>query len=260
MPIVTLITDLGNKDFYLSTVKAALYREQVDLDVVDITHHIARYDISQAAFVLKNVMHHFPAGTILIIGVSSKSTDNIRHLAFDYDGQKIICADNGFFSLIAEKKADLIVELNLTLDTDFKNFPLRDLYTKAATHICRGGTLEVIGKRTEVFERRTMFQPAIGDGFIKGVVAYVDHYGNAVTNIHKNLIKQVGKGRTFLIGFTQKGYDIDRIDERYDDSSEAERIALFNSAGYLEIAIVHGKASQLLGLELGATVIMTFDD
>ena len=72
--------------------------------------------------------------------------------------------------------------------------------------------------------------------------------------------KEKEKKKFYIDTLTSIGYDIDRIDERYDDSSEAERIALFNSAGYLEIAIVHGKASQLLGLELGATIIMTFDD
>ncbi|GAB5540011.1 MAG: SAM-dependent chlorinase/fluorinase [Salibacteraceae bacterium] len=259
MPIVTLITDLGTSDFYLSMVKAKLLSEKTQFEIVDISHDVAQFDIAQAAFVLKNVMEHFPAGTIHLMGVATGSTDHTRHLAIEYNGQYIITADNGFFSLIAEKQPDLIVELRMNLDTDFKNFPLRDLYTKAAAHILRGGTLEVIGKRTDDYLNRTMFQPTIGDGYISGVVAYVYNYGNAITNIHQSLIKQVGKGRDYLIGFTQKGYELHSIEERYEDTSEGDRVAIINSAGYLEIAIMHGNASQLLGLERGETVIISFD-
>jgi S-adenosylmethionine hydrolase len=42
---------------------------------------------------------------------------------------------------------------------------------------------------------------------------------------------------------------IDRISESYADVQPGEKLALFNSAGYLEIAINKGNAAGLFGLK-----------
>ena len=42
---------------------------------------------------------------------------------------------------------------------------------------------------------------------------------------------------------------IDKISETYADVNEGEKLALFNSAGYLEIAINKGNAAGLFGLQ-----------
>ena len=35
MPLLTLTTDLGTKDHYLASLKAAIYNQDKDLDVID---------------------------------------------------------------------------------------------------------------------------------------------------------------------------------------------------------------------------------
>lgn len=259
MPIITLTTDLGTNDFYLSTVKAKILSQFPDIQIIDISHSIDKFNIAEASFMLKSAMSDFPKDTIHLVGVGEQSIDSIRHLGIRYKDQYLICADNGFFSLIANQHADLMVEIQMNIDTDILTFPTRDLYVPAALHLARGGTLEVIGKRTEEFQKRSLIQPVTGDGYIKGMVIYVDDYGNAISNITRELFKSVGKGREFLIGFIHKGYEINSIDQRYSDSSEGDRLAMFNSAGYLEIAINHGHAANLLGLHKGETIIISFD-
>ena len=56
------------------------------------------------------------------------------------------------------------------------------------------------------------------------------------------------KGRSFRIVF-KRDEQIDRISESYADVGEGEKLALFNSAGYLEIAIQKGNAAGLFGLQ-----------
>lgn len=254
------MTDLGYGDYYLSMIKAKIYSQDIDCQVLDISHEIEKFNLAEAAFVLKSVMSSFPKGTIHIIGVSPGAVDEGRHLAFSYLNQYIITADNGFFSLIADHHPDMVVELNLKLETDDVNFPTRDLYAPAAALLARGVTLEVIGNQITDHQRLAMLQPVIGDGYIKGSITFVDNYGNAISNISKELFSRIRKNRTFIIGFVQQGYDMNHIDIRYSDASEGDRLALFNSSGLLEIAINHGNASNLLGLEKGETIIISFDD
>lgn len=260
MSIITLTTDLGNNDFYLASLKAKIYAQLPGATIVDISHHIEPFHIATAAFVLKSVMGDFPKNTIHIAGVGNRSVDDVRHLGISYLDQYILTADNGFFSLIASQSPGMMVELDVKPETDVLTFPIRDLYAPAAVHLARGGTLEMLGRRTEEYVKRALIQPVTGPDYLKGVVIYVDHYGNAISNITTDLIRQVGKGREFLIGFTQKGYEIDRISKRYSDVVESERLALINSAGHLEIAINQGHAANLLGLNAGETIIMSFYD
>ena len=76
----------------------------------------------------------------------------------------------GLFSLIADHHPDLVVELTLNVDTDNLNFPARDLYAPAAIHLARGGTLEVIGRRTEFTNKKLNWEPIFGDDYIKGTI------------------------------------------------------------------------------------------
>lgn len=260
MPIITLISDLGNKDFYLSSVKGKIYGQLENIQIVDINNNVDQFNIAQAAFVLQNVFNDFPKDTIHLVGVGSGSVDQFPHLGIRYKNQYIIAPDNGFFSLIAEQKPDLMVELTQKLDTDQLTFPLRDVYAPAACHLARGGTLEVIGRRVESFERRTLMQPILNQEYIRGMVVYVDSYGNALTNITRDMLKAQARDRSFMIGFREADYGIETISKRYSDVSEGDRLALFNTAGYLEIALNQGHASNLLGLKIGELIIIEFYD
>jgi S-adenosylmethionine hydrolase len=67
-------------------------------------------------------------------------------------------------------------------------------------------------------------------------------------NITKEAFELQQKGRKFKIVF-KRDEVIDTISEHYADVPEGEKLALFNSAGYLEIAINKGNAAGLFGLQ-----------
>lgn len=260
MPIITLTTDLGYSDFYLASLKAKILTQFPEVQLVDISHGVQKYNIAEAAFMLNSVLQDFPKDTVHIVGIGTSSVDDITHLGIRFKNQFILAPDNGFISLIADQHPDLVVELTMNIDTDFLAFPARDLYAPAAVYLSKGGSLEVIGRRTEDYLKRALIQPMTGNEYIKGMVTYVDDYGNAITNITQDLFKTIGKGREFLIGFIQKGYELDRLSKRYGDAPEGDRLAMFNSTGYLEIAINQGHAANLLGLVKEEIVIISFFD
>lgn len=258
MPVITLTTDLGLNDYYLALVKAKILSQLPDAQIIDISHSINPFDIAEAAYVLKTILKEFPKDTIHIVAVGTQAVDDIRHLGIRYKESYILTADSGLFSLIADQHPDLVVELQMKVDSDVLMFPARDLYAPASVFLANGGTLEVIGRRVENLVERLSVKPTVGLDYIKGAVIYVDSYGNAITNIESSLIKSIGKGREFHIGFVLKGYEMTDIKKRYSEVTEGDRLALINSAGHLEIAINQGHAANLLGLHKGAVVIMTF--
>lgn len=258
MAIITLTSDMGTKDHYVAAVKGAIYSELENAAIVDVTHELPPFEIAQAWFVVRNAYRNFPKGTIHIIGIKPEAVlptnkgghDETVHIAAEYDGHFFIGADNGLFSLIFEHTPDNLVELNFPLDSDDLNFPTKHVFAKAACHLARGGTLEVIGKKMDALKERAIFRPVIDNEVIKGTVIYVDNYGNIITNITKEVFKDGVKGRAFEIGIPDSTHSISEISQTYNDVVGGEILALFNATGFLEIALNQGNASGLLGLKL----------
>ncbi len=276
MAIITLTTDFGEKDHFAGAVKGTIYSEIENIRIVDISHSISPFHIAEAAYIIKNAYKCFPKGSIHIIGIDSELTPENKHLAVLLDDHYFICANNGILSLIAsEIKPEKIVEINIhnTVET---NFPVLDVFVRVAAHISRGGTLEVIGKSMENLAYLKDVEPYVNSekNQIIGHVLYIDNYGNVVTNISRKLFDNVGKGREFVINARTARFQ--KIYETYSDAinfkvnkekreEDGKKLAIFNSAGYVELAIYKsnpstvGSASTLFGLELRNSITINFE-
>lgn len=274
MSLITLTTDFGIKDHFVGAVKGAIYSELPDAKIVDITHHITPFNITETAYLLKNTYKSFPEKTIHIIGVDSELSTENKHIAVQLDNHYFICPDNGLISMItSDIKPTKIVEINIH-DRIKTSFPVLDVFVKVASHIARGGSLSIIGKEIKSYKNSIEIQTKVTKDAIVGSVIYTDNYGNVITNIDKKLFKSVGKGRNFII--TAKRYTFTKIYDRYNEivnysaskkerNNDGEKLALFNSSGFIEIAIYRsnlntvGGASNLLGLGYRDTITIEFE-
>lgn len=274
MAFITLTTDFGTKDHFVGAVKGAIYSELADAKIVDITHEISPFNITETGYILKNAYKCFPEGSIHIIGVDSELSNENKHIAMELDNHFFVCADNGLISMIAsEIKPKKIVEINIH-DRIATSFPVLDVFVKVACFIARGGNLTVIGKEISEYKKLIEIQPKVNQNQnqIIGGVLYIDNYGNVITNISKKIFQEIGKGRDFKLNASR--YSFKKIFNKYNEvvgqnsinsrQFDGNKLALFNSGGYLEIAIYRsnlktvGSASSLLGLEYRDPIIIDF--
>ncbi|HML85975.1 MAG TPA: SAM-dependent chlorinase/fluorinase, partial [Bacteroidales bacterium] len=151
-----------------------------------------------------------------------------------------------------------IFEIDIPGNTDYYTFPTRDLFTKAAIHIAKGGSLFELGDQLNKLYEKVPFQPATTENAIIGKAIYIDRYENIFTNISSALFKSVGKNRKFTIEFSASRYKLDSICSAYSDAHDGDILALFSTTGLLEIAINHGNAASLLGLQVDDTIRIQF--
>lgn len=274
MALITLTTDFGTKDHFVGAVKGAIYSELADARIVDITHEISPFNITETAYILKNSYKSFPEGTIHIVGVDSELSADNKHIALELDNHFFVCPDNGLISMIAsEINPTKIVEINIH-DRIESSFPVLDVFVQVACFIARGGNLTVIGKEIFDFKKLIEIQPKVNQAKnqIIGGVLYIDNYGNIITNISKKMFHDIGKGRKFKMNASR--YSFTKIFNRYNEIKgnnpkdslqfDGSKLALFNSAGFLEIAIYRsnlntvGGASTLLGLAYRDPIIIQF--
>lgn len=264
MSIITLTSDMGIKDFYLASIKGAIYKALPEAKIVDITHHITPFDIAQAAFIVKNTYPDFPENTIHIISVDPEPNINSHHLAIYKDGQYFIGNDNGVFSLLFDEQPEKIYKLTPPPSIGSSSFPSKSTFVWAATLLAQGSRLEDIGERTDSYKMRVAFRPVIEADLIKGTVIFIDGYGNVITNIDRKLFESVREGRKFVLYFRGENYGINKISETYNEVPPGEKLAIFGAGDFLEIAINKGVegsgggANKLFGLKLNDIVRIEF--
>jgi S-adenosylmethionine hydrolase len=167
-----------------------------------------------------------------------------------------------------------IVEINIH-DRIESSFPVLDVFVQVACFIARGGNLGVIGKEIESYKKMIEIQPKIDatQTQIFGSVIYIDNYGNVISNISKKLFTEIGKGRKYRV--KARSYTFEKIQQKYNDiinydidedrkHYDGNKLAIFNSAGFIEIAIYRsnlktvGGASTLLGLSYRDSITVEF--
>lgn len=273
MSIITLTTDFGLKDHFVGSLKGKIVSEFPEARIIDISHNISAFNISEASYIIAASYANFPKGTVHLIGVDAERNSENRHIAMQWNDQYFICADNGILSMLTSKiMPQKIVSINihdrLSGTTDM------DVFVTVACHIAKGGLLNVIGKEITKIKEVTELQAVVNDqgNSIKGYIVYIDHFGNVVSNISKKLFLEISKGREYEVVFKSNrlktilpNYSSIVMFDKYPlKSYEGEKLALFNEAGFLEIAIFRsnpetvGSASSLLGLYYRDVITINF--
>ena len=274
MSIITLTTDFGIKDHFVGALKGKIISDFAEARIVDISHHIDLFNVSEASYVIGAAYNSFPKGTVHLIGVDAELTKENKHIAMQWNDHYFICADNGILSILTRKVVpQRIVEINIH-DRLPSGSTAMDVFVTVACHLAKGGSLSVIGREIQSLKETNELKAVVASdqNAIKGYVVYIDHFGNCVTNISQKLVKEVAKGRNFEITFSTKtikavksGYSDFAVNEKFSlKDYEGEKLAIFNEAGYLEVAIYRsnpltvGTARTLLGLKFRDVVNVVF--
>lgn len=274
MSIITLTTDFGLKDHFVGALKGKIISGYAEALIIDISHDIDLFNVSEASYIVGAAYNSFPKNTVHLIGVDAELTRDTRHIAMQWNDHFFICADNGILSMLTQKIVpQKIVEINIH-DRLPEGSSEMDAFVAVACHLAKGGQLSVIGREITAIKEMNELQPIVAADLnsIKGYIAYIDHFGNCVTNIPKKLVKDTARGRDFEITFSTK--TIKTVRGNYSDfvvrepytvkDHEGDKLALFNEAGFLEIAIYRsnpstvGTARTLLGLKFRDVVNVVF--
>lgn len=266
MNIVTLTSDLGTRDYYLASVKAAALRQVKDVTWVDISHHVPPFDMAKGAFVLKNVWRDFPEGTFHIVGVDSDWRADSPYVMVLKEGQYFIGADNGFFSLLFDDEpADAVYTVTMRGDEDL-SFPTKSIFIPVVARFFENKDPEAIGELREDYRHRPSIHPVVEHNNLRGTAIYIDGYGNVVTNITHAIFDEVVGKKDFHIVVRRGDTELNRISRAYNEVDQGEKLAIFTSGGYLEIAINRGVegsgggAADLLGISEGDIIRVEIED
>lgn len=256
IPLVTLTTDFGVSSPYVAQMKGVLLSICPELNLVDITHAIRPQDIAEGAIVLADVTPFFPAGTLHLAVVDPGVGSSRRLLYAEFGTQRYLLPDNGLLTLLAQRSPPrLLIALEnraFWRAEVSSTFHGRDILAPVAAHLCRGISPSDLGPEVDDFIRLPWPQATASHRRVAGQVIYIDSLGNLITNItreHLDLLGSLDDIEITLLGKTICG-----IGATYAASPPGTLIALGDSQGRLEIAMVNGNAAKELAACPGTAV------
>lgn len=245
MAIVTLSSDIGLRDFAVGAIKGQLLSAIPGLTVADISHYLSQTNFPQTAYICQSAIVHYPAETIHLILVNCFETPVKCFLLARYREQWLICPDNGILTMITRSKPDTLLELDCNGAST-----LLDITSSIITYLppLFSQSQRLPGKPANKIIEKYPIRPTLGPDWMDGQILFIDQFENVVINITREEFEEHRKGRTFRFAFN-RGEIIEELSNNYSSVPGTSKLAWFNSAGYLEIAVRHGNIAGLFGLK-----------
>lgn len=261
LPLITLTTDFGLQDGFVGAMKGVILGLCPAAQIVDITHEIPPQNVLAGALTLAGVFRFFPPGTIHLAVVDPGVGTARRPLAARLGDSFFVGPDNGLFTPIyeeAEKNGWPMEFIHLTNQQYFlpnvsPTFHGRDLFAPVAAHLAAGVPLADLGPALRDPLRIPLPRPERISGGWRGHVVAIDRFGNLATDLTADLLAGAADLLVRLGGVEVRG-----LQTAYGERPAGSLVALFDSQGRLEIAVVNGSAAARIGAGLGTIVEAVF--
>jgi S-adenosylmethionine hydrolase len=258
-PIITLTTDYGNNDHLVGTLKGVILKINPDVNIVDITHNVAPYDLLDGALAIGSAYSYFPPRTIHIVVVDPGVGTDRRPLLVSGETQYFVAPDNGVLSLVYDREESLLVRHanveHYYLQPVSKTFHGRDIFAPIAAWLSKGSQAASMGDEITDHKKFAMPKPKTADGVVKGVVLRVDSFGNLVTNFRPEDLPASAL-ETGTVQFKIGSQTVGKLVDTFAKGNPGEVFAYVGSNGFVEFGINRGNACKALAAGRGVPVVL----
>jgi S-adenosylmethionine hydrolase len=266
--IITLLTDFGLKDSYVAIMKGVILGIAPTARLIDVTHDVAPQAIGEAAYLLQTGYRYFPPGTIHLVVVDPGVGSQRRAIAVATPESIFVGPDNGVLApVIEEVSCEFgggveIVELReprFWLPDVSRTFHGRDIFAPVAAYLAKGVALCELGPRVDQVAPCVVQEPGVDyRGGLRGEIVHVDRFGNCITNIAPEHLRQHDIGEHLVVEISDQR--LMGLVKTYSEAEVGRAFALIGSGERLELAIRNGNAARALGVVAGDRIRVLPDE
>jgi len=255
--MITLLSDWKLRDPYIGIFKGQLLKLLPNEQIVDITHHLELFNLSQTAFIAKNSYPFFPEKTLHIILSGLSFSPEMKPVLVMHNKHFFLGEDTGVFSMMFGTENIEAYQYNgdISLSTTEKlasmaSLVFQNTYSRQTTPYSNlKFQLSILPEPDDYFEERKM---------ITGKIAYIDSCCNAITNIPISMFEKAGK-REFeaIVSSDVRPLIIKSCHPCYNPK-ESEVFLVYNRLGFLEITLYEGNIAALADIKVGNNIEIRF--
>ena len=255
--VITLTTDFGTRDWFVGSMKGVIARIAPTARIIDLTHCLTQGDVRGGAFALGASWRFFPKGTVHVVVVDPGVGSRRKAIAVQTASAMFVAPDNGVLSwALAKEKVAAIHALEnkaYFLQPVSRTFHGRDVFAPVAAHISRGVPIKKLGPVLKEIVRLDWPEARAQRGAVTGEVVYIDHFGNAITNLGSGLLSGIEQA---VCEVYAKQRRLCPLKACYQAATPRSPVAVVGSSGFLEIAVNGGSAEKVLGIRIGTRVVL----
>lgn len=260
---ISFLSDFGHEDEFVGVVHGVIARIAPEVRVIDIGHDFPRGDIQTASLALLRAIQYLPDGVALAVvdpGVGTERPAIAARTPWGF----FVGPDNGVLAAAVAMVggADLIVAIEneeYRLPAEGATFHGRDVFGPAAA-VLASGEAEIgdLGPEVDPGLVVPMMIPLVEEdafGAVNGEVLWVDHFGNAQTNVSPADLASIGLEPRGDVGVMISGGE-HRLPwvEAYAHVPHGEALLHVDSYGQVAIAVRDGRADDEFGLVVRTAV------
>jgi len=259
--VVTLLTDFGDRDYFVASMKGVILNVNPQARIVDLSHQVTPHQVEEAAYLLKSSYRYFPDGTVHVAVVDPGVGSARQPLLVTTSRYYFLAPDNGLLTYIYQEELSVEVRQidnkQYRLDSEGATFDGRDLFAPAAAWLTKGQPPGSFGRLIRDYVKLPIHEPSWEGKALVGRIAYVDHFGNLISNItplHLKEVQGVTKKSDAEVTIRVGGAVIQGLVTAYAQGSALAPHALINSNGQVEVFIKEGSAAELLKCHRGERI------
>ena len=253
--MITLTTDFGHRGPFIGVMKGIILGRCPAVTIVDLTHECLVHWPAEAGFWIARSYAHFSSGTLHLAVVDPGVGTKRGLLVILLNGHLFLGPNNGLFSEIASLPESIVRLVssatikNHQLRNNSSTFHGRDILAPIAAALVTGElSFEECGRECDDYVGDIVEKPELLAGALVGQVITTDNFGNLITNISREDLKEI-QNPLILAG----GEKI-HLRNTYGDVEPGRLLALINSVEMLEIACSERNATETLGIGRGSPV------
>ena len=260
---ISFLSDFGLVDEFVGVVHGVIARIAPSSRVIDVGHDFPRGDIQTAALALMRSIQYLPEGVALAVVDPGVGTER-RAIAARTPWGFFIGPDNGLLApaVAMVGGADAIVSIEdprFRLPSEGETFHGRDVFGPAAAVLASGeASLENLGPAADPGSVTPLMIPLAepdGSGGVIGEVMWIDHFGNAQTNIAPADLESLGLERGDDVSMVISGLERPMPwVEAYGGVVHGGGLIHVDSYGQIAIAVRDGRADKAYPLSVRTAV------
>ena len=262
-PVIGLFTDYGWDDPYVAQLKGVILTLNPGARLLDITHTVTPFNVTEGAYLLNQCAEEFPAGTIFVAVVDPQvGTDRDPILLETARGKFYVGPDNGLFTRVLARegfsKAWKLDKPEFFRSGDMsRTFHGRDIFGPVAAHLAAGSDPERLGTPIKTLILLPDKEPSFSGGLITVQVLHIDRYGNVILNLPggNDLAAKLKEGNLVKISIGKESYSAPLV-KTYGEVEKGRLLLLYGGSGLLEIGMNQGSAARQLKVEPGASIYL----
>ena len=258
-PTIVFMTDFGVVDDSVAICRGVMYSIVPEVRIVDLTHQVTPFSISDGARFLYGATPYYPAGTVFVVVIDPGVGSTRKAIvARSKRGQYFVLPDNGLLTLVEQR--DGIEGVHEITNPDWmigtklsSTFHGRDIFSPVGAHLARGDDWAKLGPEMPVRDlvRLEMKVATLDEQGLTGEVIATDGpFGNLVTNVEADEFLKLGyeRGQEVPVRLDERELKIKFV-RTFSDVPLKQPLLYIDSRGRFALAVNQGSFAAMYGIK-----------